>query len=186
MSRSLINFIAFQIGWFCCVLGAANALPWLGPIAAIPILFWHLSQSENWAREANLLVIAVLLGAAFDQSLLSLGWLHYPASSWPASLLPVWMLVLWVLFASTLNLSLRWLRKSYLLAGFFGAVGGPLAYMAGVKLGAMVWLNEPAMLVALAIGWGSLCPLLVWISVRFDGYLNLHHQPIDPEHVQHV
>jgi hypothetical protein len=30
--RLLVNFVAFQLGWFACVLGAAQGLPWLGPV----------------------------------------------------------------------------------------------------------------------------------------------------------
>jgi len=31
----LRNIICFQLGWFSCVLGAANHYPWLGVLASI-------------------------------------------------------------------------------------------------------------------------------------------------------
>jgi len=38
----ILNFILFQIAWFACVLGAANAMPWLGVLVTVVILIWHL------------------------------------------------------------------------------------------------------------------------------------------------
>jgi hypothetical protein len=36
------NFVAFQTGWFACVLGAANGMPWLGVIVAVLVVGWHV------------------------------------------------------------------------------------------------------------------------------------------------
>jgi hypothetical protein len=56
------------------------------------------------------------------------------------------------------------------LAAAFGAVGGPLTYFGGSKLGGVV-LNDPvAALVALSIGWAIMMPLLMYLSERFNGF----------------
>ena len=34
----LINFAAFQTGWFSSVLGAAKQMPWLGPVVFLVAL----------------------------------------------------------------------------------------------------------------------------------------------------
>ena len=34
----VVNFVAFQVGWFACVLGAARGWPLLGPLVALAIL----------------------------------------------------------------------------------------------------------------------------------------------------
>jgi hypothetical protein len=41
------------------------------------------------------------------------------------------------------------------------------------SLGALEFGNMPAGLLALAIGWAVLTPLLLALSVRFDGYAGL-------------
>ena len=67
-------------------------------------------------------------------------------------------------------MSLGWLKRSLPLALLFGAVGGPLAYVAGGKLGGLSFLQQTTALVALAIGWAVITPLLLRIADRFDGY----------------
>jgi len=52
--------------------------------------------------------------------------------------------------ATTLNVSMAWLRGRYALAAIFGAFGGPLAYYSGAKLGAMTRLPDSTGLIVLA------------------------------------
>lgn len=169
MQKTIINFVGFQIGWFACVLGGANEMPWLGPLLAVPILAWHFHQSSIWTKEFQLIAIITLAGSCFDQFLLWLGWIQYPTSSWPSWLLPVWMMTLWMLFSSTLNVSLRWMRGKYLVAVLFGAIGGPIAYLAGQKLGAMELVAQTNALIVLAAGWGLMMPAMLWLSSQLDG-----------------
>jgi hypothetical protein len=169
MQKTIINFSGFQIGWLACVLGGANAMPWLGPLVAAPILAWHLYQSPAWSRELKLILIIAIAGSAFDQSLLWLGWIQYPASSWPGWLLPIWMTTLWMLFSSTLNVSLRWMRGRHLVSMLFGAIGGPVAYLAGQRLGAMELVAQANALIVLTVGWGLMMPAMLRLSMLLDG-----------------
>jgi len=171
-TRLIINFIGFQVVWFACVLGGAHDLLWAGPVAVAPLIVWHLGNAAEPAAELRLLLIGTLLGSLFDQTLLSTGWIAYPESGWPVWLLPPWMFALWLGFCTTLNVSMRWLRTMPLIAVAFGAIGGPAAYWAGVKLGAMVWLQPVNVAVSLAVGWGLIMPLLFKLSTRLDGYAN--------------
>ena len=74
------------------------------------------------------------------------------------------MIALWLNFAATLNVSMAWLRGRYLLAALFGALGGPLAYYSGAKLGATTGLPTPCGMLVLAVAWGGMTPLLVRIA----------------------
>jgi hypothetical protein len=76
---------------------------------------------------------------------------------------------MWVLFASTLNVSLRWLRGRWIVAALLGATAGPLAYYAGAKLGGVVIAEPLPGFIALAAGWASFMPLLIKLSSRLDG-----------------
>ena len=51
-----------------------------------------------------------------------------------------------------------------------GGIAGPLAYLAGVKLGAMVFLQPLAATIALAVGWALAMPWLAWMASRLDGF----------------
>lgn len=166
----LINILAFQVGWFSCVLGAAHHIPWLGPLVTLPVLAWHLHGATYPSSELMLMLIVAVCGSLFDQTLLSLGLIQFAASDWPSQLLPLWMVSLWLLFATALNISLRWMRGRPLIAALFGLIGGPLAFMSGVRMGAMHMLQPTQMLIALGIGWALFMPALSWLSTRLDGY----------------
>jgi hypothetical protein len=166
----IINFILFQIGWFACVLGAAKQAPWLGVITVLLVVLWHLSQAKNAQPELILLAITIVIGAAFDQIMLSSNLISYQAHGWSNALTPAWILALWAEFVTILNVSLKWMRKKWLVAILFGAIGGPMAYIAAEKLGAVTLNNLPASYIALGLGWAIITPLLLVLSEKFDGF----------------
>jgi hypothetical protein len=169
MLNIVINAIAFQLGWLACVLGGANQLPWLGTLAAALIVAWHLSIARQPGRELTLLATVGVLGAAWDSLLVAAGWLSYPSGILLANTAPYWIVAMWVLFASTLNVSLRWLRGRWLVAAVLGASGGPLAYYAGAALGGVSVTAPWLAYSALALGWAAFLPLLIALGKHLDG-----------------
>lgn len=168
----LINFFTFQIGWFACVLGGAYGLPWVGTGIALVIVAWHLTRAARPGQELLLVFIAAMIGLMFDSLLVTLGWLAYPSGTLIDGAAPHWIVALWMLFATTLNVSLSWLKQNLPIAIVFGAIGGPLAYWGGAKLGALTLLSPAPGLIALAIGWAVFTPILVILARRFDGFVN--------------
>lgn len=160
----LVNFVAFQLGWFACVLGAAHGLPWAGTGIALAIVAWHLTRAARPGAELVLVLIAAGIGALWDSGLSALGWIRYPSGVLIEGTAPYWIVAMWMLFATTLNVSLAWLRRNLPLAAVFGALGGPLAYLGGAKLGALSFGAQEAALVALALGWAALTPLLLRLA----------------------
>ena len=166
----LVNIAAFQIGWLLSVIGGAQQMPWLGPAATLIVLSVHLHLAHKPSREVVLIVCAAALGAAFDSALLAAGWVQYSSGLFSDYVAPYWIITMWMLFAATLNVSLRWMRGRPVLASVFGLFGGPLAYIAGQKLGGIALVDELAALAALGIGWAFFMPLLIWLSSNFDGF----------------
>ncbi|MGK2926041.1 MAG: DUF2878 domain-containing protein, partial [Lysobacterales bacterium] len=169
-----VNFVAFQLGWFACVLGAANGLPWAGPLVVLAVVTLHLARARRPLPELRLIGLAMALGLLVDSLLLATGWLSYPSGlwlpgPWQSNLAPYWIVAMWALFATTLNLSMGWLRGRPLLAALMGAVGGPLSYLAGEKLGGIELTAPVAALSALAFAWAVAMPLLMWAAARLDG-----------------
>lgn len=161
----VLNVIGFQIGWFACVLGAAYHAPWLGVFNALFILMLHCKRSKHKQAETSLLLLAALFGLVFDSLLLHLGWVSFaPVAYWPYALSPPWMVALWALFASTLNLSLNWLKQYTALACLLGGISGPLCYWAGERLGALHLVNFNMAMVYLAVGWAIAVPLLLKLA----------------------
>jgi len=173
--KLIINFVLFQLGWFACVLGGAWSLPWLGTLSVLAILAYHLSIANDVSNELSLIGVALLLGFVWDSIMVSSGILTYQSGMFHSGLAPHWIIAMWALFASTLNVSLSWLKDRYLIAMIFGAAGGPLAYYAGLKLGAVDMPDQTLALSALAIGWATIMPLLMWVSKRFNGFASASH-----------
>jgi hypothetical protein len=158
-----VNFIAFQIGWFAAVLGAGHGMPWLG-VAIVPmVLLLNLVLSADWRQELIVALAAAVMGFAVDTGLVAAGVFAPVPFLVPRPFSPLWMVMLWVNQATTLNSCMGWLRGRYLAGALFGAVGGPLAYLSGAKLGAAS-LPSTNGLVALGITWAVAFPALLAVA----------------------
>ncbi len=165
----LLNVLVFQIAWLMSVIGGAQQMPWLGPIAALIALAMHLNAARKPFEEVLLVLSCALIGATFDSILVAAGWVTYNAGLFSSYFAPYWIITLWMLFATTLNVSMRWLRGKPRLAALLGFYGGPASYIAGEALGGIVFNNQFAALAALALGWAIMMPMLMWLSENLDG-----------------
>ena len=166
----LTNFIAFQIGWFSSVIGAAQQMPWLGPVVLIGVLALHLRRARRPDLEVGLVLACGIIGVWFDSLLVAAGLVAYPSGQPVGFMAPYWIVTMWMLFATTLNVSMGWLKGRLVLAAGLGAVAGPLSYLAGQKLGGMQFLEPTTATIALAIGWGTVMPVLMLLAERLDGF----------------
>lgn len=164
MKNMILNIVLFQLGWFACVLSAASNQPVFGAIIAVVIISIHLLISKQHKEELRIIAVAMVIGLVWDSLIVSMGWITYQSGMLVSFMAPYWIVLMWALFATTLNLSLSWLKDKLLLAALFGAIAGPVAYYAGVKLGAVEFNNEIYSLIALSIGWAIFTPLLLKIA----------------------
>lgn len=156
--------MANQAVWFLCILGAAGGDAVWGSVAALALVMQHLAMSSRPAREALLVMAAILLGGLFDTAWLATGGVQYTSGQWQPSLTPHWMLALWAAFATSLNLSMRWLQVRLGWAALIGAVGGVLSFRAGAALGAAQVTGGWAAWVLLALGWAVVLPVLCRVA----------------------
>ena len=163
MSSKIINFIFFQLIWFVCIIGAATNETHAAVAFSLLIILFHLYLTKDKKNELKILLLASILGFLFDGFLLKNELVLYANHGWSYSITPLWIIVLWMGFAITLNSSLSWLKKKIKLSVLLGAIGGPLAYLAGEKLNAVTILSPNAIIV-IAIGWGIITPLLIIIT----------------------
>ena len=158
--RSVVNYVAFQIGWFAAVLGAGHGMPWLS-VAVVPlVLLVNLFLAKDWRQELVIALAAAVMGFVVDTSFVIAGVFAPVPFMLPRPFSPLWMVMLWVNQATTLNGCLAWLRGRYLAGSLFGAIGGPLAYLSGAKLGAAT-LPSTNGLVILGITWACAFPALL-------------------------
>jgi len=160
--RGLVNFLGFQSVWFLSLFGAGTQRSWLGALALAAFTVWHFRTAVSPRADLALAGIACVVGFLADTAFIQAHLLAYAEPLPFAAVAPYWILGMWINFALTLNGSMRWLHGRYLLAAMLGAVGGPLAYVAGVKLGAAVLLDRGTVVYgALAVVWALGVPLLV-------------------------
>ena len=137
---SLTNYALYQAGWFACVLGGASHRPWTGFVIAVLLIGVHLTLSLERSLEARLVILATAVGAVVEMVQIAAGTYGFASGTVNDALPPPWLLAMWAQFATTFRFSLRRVVIRPLSAALFGAVGGPIAFLAGERLGAVTLL----------------------------------------------
>ena len=168
-SLMIWNIVSLNVGWFACVLSAANGLPWLGPCAVAVLLAIHLYLVPGRRREIVQIVAAGLFGYALDSVLVLTGVFAFPSQTHLGAPSTIWMVALWCNFATAFSVALYWLAKRPLTAALLGAAGGPMAYFGGLKFGALLAPSGTTTLLAMvSLEWAIATPLVmagaVWIG----------------------
>lgn len=150
----LINYALYQGGWCACVMGASWRHPWVGLAIALAFIGAHLTLSPERSVELRLMLFATLVGTAVEVFQIAAGTYHFTSGTlngvWP----PLWLLAMWAQFATTFRFSLRSVIARPRAAALFGAAGGPIAFIAGQRLGAVTLLPPVSHgLLRLAITW---------------------------------
>ena len=171
MKAVVVNLSFFKIGWLASVFTAAASMPVLGTLVVGIAVLAHLWLADNSQRELRLLAFAAFLGLVWESLLVATGVVQYEASSILPGIAPYWIVGMWVLFATTINVGMRWLRKSAAVAAIAGAIGGPLSFLAGEKMGAVSFPSTSLALFVIGLGWAVLLPLLVHFATRDDEQL---------------
>ncbi len=133
--------------------------------AAVTIVIILLSEQRG--RTALFAAGAAMIGPLADIPLVMAGLIALREPLLLGALMPLWWWGLWAMFGAAFPASFGWLRERPALAAILGAAGGPLAYLAGGRLGAIglpppLWQN----LLAIAAIWAVLMPLAALVSSR--------------------
>jgi hypothetical protein len=164
MKRKVVNFALFQAGWFTCVLGATAGHEWLGPLVVLVMLALHLILIErSWAELAFLLVVG-LIGTILDSLQVWLGVVRFSGTPALNIACPLWITALWFAFGTTLNVSLGWLHRRYVLAAILGGLAGPLTYVGASRLGALTVPNSGFAVITVGVEYALAMPLLLFVS----------------------
>ena len=188
MTKSLItNLLLFQLGWFACVLGGAYDQVLIGSMVAIAVIAYHIYRATDTVQELRLLTLALIIGLANESIVTSQGLARYSHGQVSDLIAPLWIILMWPLFATTLNLSMRWLKGlAPLLIALIGALFAPLAYYSGNRLGAVEYDNLILSMGIIAIAWAVLLPALVTMSLKLDGYNISQKKPDSQGYPQYV
>ena len=188
MNRAQItNLLLFQLGWFACVLGGAYDQTLLGIMIALAVIGYHLYRAADAVQELRLLSLALIIGIVFESVVTAQGLARYSHGQSFDTIAPLWMILMWPLFATTLNLSMHWLKTlAPILLAIIGAVFAPLAYYSGNRLGAVEYDHLELSIGLIAIAWAMLLPVMVKLSIKLDGYHSSTADQAEREFAHHV
>ena len=164
--KTIINIIGFYIGWWTCVLGTANDLPYLGPVVMILFLIVHYFLFVSDIREIYLVLIIGTIGTITDSLLfLSGSFIYAGAYSNEILIAPMWITAMWMGFSATVNHSMSWLKDKWLIMVICGIVFGPAAFFTGEKFGAIEFhLSALLSVLVIAIVYGILMPAIYFLN----------------------
>jgi len=179
----VINVLIYQIIWFLCVFKGD-----FGAFLSLGLLIGHLLWSPLRKADLQMMCVLLIMGLIIDGLISYAGVVSYRVDGVP---IPFWLAVIWLALAILPHHSLRWLKGRPLLSSLFAAVGGPLAYWAGVKAGSATFnATLFSSLALLAIVWALFWPLAMSIANRLaprDSSCNQHDQSgINTKGTQHV
>jgi hypothetical protein len=164
----LINYALYQIGWFACVLGAASHRPWAGLVGAVLLIGAHVALARERSVEVRLIAVATAVGVVVEMIQIAGGTYRFTSGTVVEALPPPWLLAMWAQFATTFRYSLRTVISRRPIAALFGAIGGPMAFLAGERLGAVTLLPPLTQsLLRLSIGWAL--ALVIFSAVTRQG-----------------
>jgi hypothetical protein len=156
-----VNILIYQGVWFLGVLYGDR-----GGLMALSLLALHFVLSPRRLADLKIMVVFVAAGLLIDSLLQMIGVLTFFAPSRP---IPFWLMVIWAGLATLPLHGLRWMQGRHLINVFFGALGGPLAYWAGARLGAASFPHSDVFsLVVLAVVWAVFWPLAMHAASRLS------------------
>jgi hypothetical protein len=159
--KNLINGLAFQLGWFICVL-LQGWQAWLYVIGYITLHLIYIGQ----LKEYKFIISTTVIGVIIDSLLVWTGVFDFGTAYIFA---PPWLIGLWLLFASTFYHALRWFRSKRTLAVLFGATGGTISYLAGYQFEAVMFpLPLEPTIIIIGLIWALLFPLLLMLSENME------------------
>lgn len=154
---NILNFCLFQVGWFACVLYPDRN----GPLLVLALLFVHFAfVSRQRYTELQFIALGTLAGSLLDGLWLHLGILD--DSRGAILITPPWLVATWAIFMTTLSHSLNWISRTNWLVFMFPPVAGPFAYWSASQLGIIQLPELVPSLLALALGWLVVFPLLLF------------------------
>lgn len=159
-----LNYALYQIGWLATVGGAA--IGWGGSGAAIAAVLTvvHVWLARDRSGEATLVCATLMLGVVVEVGQIAAGTYVTLGGAGPSAWPPAWLLCLWGQFATTFRFSASGLFARAWAAALFGAFGGPLAFLAGERLGAVTLARPMApSLLRLLVAWALAMTVCAWL-----------------------
>lgn len=150
------NVLAYQFCWWLLIYCGVSVLSVTAVILTVG--YYLLSESGRRAKWWILLVVTAI-GISCDSVLAY--WGVY-GQVWQENGIALWLYFLWLVFATLLNVSLKWFQEHLLIAALCGAIGGPSSYWAGAKMSHSAELSYDSLQI-LVVVWLILTPTFLFL-----------------------
>ena len=67
--KMIINIVGFYIGWWGCILGSSNGLPYIGPLLMLLFIIFHGAFFVKNYRELQFIIVIGIIGTIVDSGL---------------------------------------------------------------------------------------------------------------------
>ena len=159
--------LVYYLVWFICIYCAT--LGWVWSCWSLMTLFglWLLSYQPLWSFRCALMIMAY--GMCFDSLYVFFDLYHFPHHAQMITPSPLWLASFWFSFSALLTSSLRWIFTHRWIALSLGALGGPLSYLGGERMGGMLFPTPITMsVILLGGGWMFSMLLIEWTIYRLE------------------
>lgn len=156
------NLLAFHGLWALTLVGATTSWWWAGPALIGLSACLQIRRSPSPRPEALVVLLGAAIGTSFDTLGVSLGMFRFLGQSRLEFL--VVFLALWINFGTTLRPSLSWMWRRPAISACLGAIGGPVSYWVGARIGAIAF-GDPRWMTLLWIAAQYALALPAWMFV---------------------
>lgn len=160
-------FGTYKLAWLGCVVG--GGIHGYSIVGSIPMLIWVAAwiwyEKENWKSLLSTTVVAGLYGVFVDSLLVLTGVMIFAEHFNFGIPTPFWMVTLWLGFGALVEKSFNRLYNRWVLCALIGIIGGPMAYLGGVEMGAVsLGVSKELFIIWVGLEWLVAMPLLTWYS----------------------
>ena len=166
MLKIFFHLICYYVVWFTCILSASHGYYWLGFITSVffTSIQYVIQRKANQSRHLLMLIgCLTVVGFSIDSLFAKCDLLAFKANPFHNNLSPPWMIALWINFSIILYAYLKKYFLKYKLLALLSLFGFPLAYYAGVSLGAASLPNGYIGLVFIGITWSIALPTMLYL-----------------------
>jgi len=161
---NILNLVLFQAGWWTSLFTAYNdtSLVLLFVLVAflLCIHFRYIVPANRRNNELLFFVAFTVLGYLIDSVFAYFAVLDFTSTL--GGFAPAWLIAMWLLFPMTIGYGFGWLQGKYVLAGFLGAIGGPLTYKVGASFD-LVDIHGITNLLIYALYWALVFVISIYV-----------------------
>lgn len=158
---NLIRIAYLQSLWFLFIYSAGSSWSMFTPLIALTVICLdkYIFYKELDLKKFIYFTLKVFfIGFVLDNIIIKLGLMSFKYTQ----LSPPYLWSIWLIFVPYFQFAFNRFYDKLWAAAILGAIFAPLSYQGGAKI-ADLTINGNAGIIAIAIGWAIVFPILVWV-----------------------